>query len=142
MSVPVILRSFQFFRDFRNIQWWPTLWYNLLRAACSGVILGALIMIVGPTEADRGRALLLPVMYPVMYLIFLLPMGIVCAFLSFVPYVVLFSLFFALSFAIADPLVCVLHRIWPKSVPVESPPLFSLSIIHWVLDAPEISVAD
>ncbi|HMO52365.1 MAG TPA: hypothetical protein PKA21_14695 [Kiritimatiellia bacterium] len=142
MSTPIILRDFSFFRDFRQIQWGATLWYNLLRSACAGLVLGILMFIFPEAAGDRTSALTTPFIWPIAYVILFLPMGIIFSLLRNLPFVGLIAAFFALiAVAIGDPIVCILHKIFPKIVPVESPPLFSLYIVFWVLNAPEVSVA-
>lgn len=143
MSIPIILRGFQFSRDFRQIKWGATLWYNLLRAASAGVVLGVLIFLFPHREDARISALVLPFVWPIAYLVMFLPMGVVFAVWRSLPFVDLLAAFFALiAVAIGDPLVCILHKIQPKLVPVESPALFSFYLIFWVLDAPEIILAE
>lgn len=142
MSTPIILRDFSFTRDFRKINWVPTIWYNLLRAVCAGLIIGVLMLIIPQGTEDRFTALAAPLVWPIAYLIIFLPMGIVFSILGSLPFVGLLAAFFSIvAVAIGDPIVCVLHKLVPKLVPVESPPIFSLNLIFWVLDAPEISIA-
>jgi len=143
MSTPIILRDFKFTRDFRQIQWGPTLQYNLLRSACAGLVLGILMFIFPQSQGDRLTALAAPFVWPFGYLFMFLPMGLVFSLLRGVPFVGLLAAFFAIvAVSIGDPIVCILHKFVPKLVPVDSPPLFSVYLIFWVLNAPEISVAD
>ena len=143
MSTPLIVREFQFARDFRKIQWGATLWYNLMRAACAGLVLGILMFFFPQSEADRFTGLAAPLFWPVAYLIMFLPMGVVFSVLRELPFVgLLAAFFFFFSVAVGDPLVCLIHKLAPKLVPVDAPPLFSLSLVFWVLDAPEFSVAE
>ena len=142
MSTPIILRDFSFTRDFRKINWGPTIWYNLLRAVCAGLILGILMFIFPQGTSDRFTAIAAPLVWPIAYLIIFLPMGIVFSILRSLPFVGLLAAFFSIvAVAIGDPIVCILHKLLPKLVPVESPPIFSFNLIFWVLDAPEISIA-
>ena len=143
MSTPVILREFRFTRDFRQIQWKATIWYNLLRAACAGLVIGILMFIFPQSAGDRTTALAAPFIWPIAYVIVFLPMGIIFSLLRSIPFVGLIAAFFALvAVAIGDPIVCILHKIFPNIVPVASPPLFSLYLVFWVLSAPEISVSN
>lgn len=145
MSTPIILREFRFARDFREIQWGATIWYNLLRAACAGLVLALLMFLFPQSQGDRIIALAAPLVWPIGYLIIFLPMGIIFSLLQGlqVPLVGLVAAVFAiLAVGVGDPIVCILHRIRPGLVPVDSPPLFSVYIIFWVLTAPEISLAD
>ena len=92
--------------------------------------------------SDRFTAIAAPLVWPIAYLIIFLPMGIVFSILRSLPFVGLLAAFFSIvAVAIGDPIVCILHKLLPKLVPVESPPIFSFNLIFWVLDAPEISIA-
>jgi hypothetical protein len=140
--IPLIIRDFQFTRDFRQIKWLATIWYNLLRAASAGLVLGIFMFLYPHADDARTTALAAPFVWPFAYLFVFLPMGIVCAILKSFPIANQFSAFLAvLAVAIGDPLVCIIHKIQPRLVPVNAPPLFSLYLIFWVLDAPEISIA-
>jgi hypothetical protein len=95
------------------------------------------------SPGDQMTALAAPLIWPIGYLIMFLPMGIVFSLLRSLPFVGLIAMFFAIiAVSIGDPIVCILHKIFPKIVPVDSPPIFSLYLIFWVLNAPEFSVAD
>lgn len=143
MTTPIILRDFSFTRDFRQIQWGATIWYNLLRAACAGLVLGIFLFFFPQSPGDQMRALATPLIWPIGYLIMFLPMGIIFSLLRNLPFVGIIALFFAIiAVSIGDPIVCILHKIFPKIVPVDSPPLFSLYLVFWVLNAPEFSVAE
>lgn len=148
MTTPIILRDFRFTRDFRQIQWGATIWYNLLRAACAGIVIG-IIMFFFPDVVEapnRYVAFAVPLVYPVAYLIYM-PFFIFISLFQGIPLIGGFiRLFVALAalimVAIGDPIVCILHKISPKIVPVNSPPFFSLYFIFWVLSAPEIAVTN
>jgi hypothetical protein len=140
MSSPLILRDFQITRDFRQIKWGATLWYNLLRSVSAGIIIGVFLAY---SEKDPMTGLTAPLIWPLLYLTVFLPLGIVLSFLGRIPFVGLFAAFIALiAVSIGDPVVCILHKFFPKIVPVAAPPVFSFFIIFWVLDAPELSIAD
>lgn len=142
MPTPVILRDFSLTRDFRLVRWQDTLKYNLLRATCAGVVLGTLMFLFPQEPGMRGAALLAPIAWPITYLFFLVPLGMALALFRHVPFVGLFALFISLfAVAVGDPLVSILHRKYPSLVPVDSPPIFSATLIFWVLEAHEISVA-
>lgn len=71
------------------------------------------------------------------------PMNVILSVLRELPFVGLLAAFFPLIVvAIGDPIVCLIHKIASELVPVEAPPLFSLSLVLWILDAPEYSVAE
>lgn len=143
MSTPLILRDFQFTRDFRQIKWGATLWYNLLRSMSAGLVLGILMFLFPQSEGDRMTALAAPLVWPFAYFFMFLPMGIVFSVLRGLPFVGLIAMFFALiAVSIGDPIICILHKFFPRLVPVASPPLFSFFLVFWVLDAPEFSIAE
>ncbi len=142
MITPVILREFRFSRDFRQIEWRYTLWYNLLRAACAGLVLAVLMLAFPQHPGDRAVALTAPFVWPIAYLCIFVPLGILLSLVQELPFVGLFSAFCALiSVAAGDPIVCLIHWIEPRAVPVQAPTLFSLTLVFWVLDVPEIPVA-
>ena len=138
----IIAREFSFSRDFRSVKWGATLWYNLLRAACTGLVLGVLMFLFPHSAGDRNIALAGPVIWLFGYLIVFLPSGIIISFLSqFVPFLWLFSVFFAIiTVAVGDPIVCAIKAFLPKLVPVDQPPLFSTKMVIFVVDMPEVAV--
>lgn len=138
----IIAREFSFSKDFRSIKWGPTLQYNLLRAACAGLVLGVLMFLFPHSQADRNIAPAGPLIWMFGYLIFFLPFGLLLSLLSqFVPFIWLFSLFFALvTVTVGDPIVCFLKILVPKLVPVDAPPLFSTNMVIFVIAVPEVTV--
>lgn len=73
----------------------------------------------------------------------LLMRGIAAVFPDGFGFFILIPVFFFTAFAVSigDPLICILHKFFPKIVPVDDPPLFSTHFIYWVLDVPEVSIA-
>jgi hypothetical protein len=153
----VILTEFSVVRHFRIILWGATFQYNLLRASFAGLVIGIVMLIVPGRRVPIAVCLLAPLLGPNCYLIYLLPILLV----RFVARVSLQAsadsssglamfgcatawlfIFFALFLVAAgDPLVCLLKAIFPRSVPVEAPPLFSIQPIIFVLDASEVTIA-
>lgn len=155
----VILSEFSFGRHFRFIQWGATGWYNLLRSACAGLVIGVVMLIIPTKDADMPKAVWLaaPLFWPVFYMMHLLPVLMI----GFIARAILagssdsssdlatvgnmMMLCFCCSslflVSLGDPLVCLLNAIFPRAVPVESPPLFSLQPIIFVLDASEVTIA-
>lgn len=143
MADTVIMRDFKLSRDFRSVQWRETLWYNLLRAAGAGVVWLVVFPLIGDDSSGAGF-LLYPIILPIGYLFFGLPLGL---FLSKLAQIIsrmgfelvggiigLVAMFLAFCWvAVGDPVVALLHRFVPQAVPVESPPLFSLSFITYVM---------
>lgn len=145
MSTPLIVREFSLTRDFRKIRWGATLWYNILRAIAAGLIIGILMFMFPKQQGDQMTALSGPFIWPIAYLFFFLPFGMFLGVVGqFIPVVNLVGMFVALmAVTVGDPLVCIIHKFWPKAVPVAAPPLFSFSLINWVLDTDtEISIAN
>ncbi|HQQ61267.1 MAG: hypothetical protein KBC66_00105 [Kiritimatiellae bacterium] len=142
MSTPIILRDFKFTRDFRQIRWGATLGYNLLRSLCAGIVIGVIMLVFPQAPDERMTAVFAPLIWPIGYICMFLPLGLVCSLLRGLPFVGIIAAFFSIiAVSLGDPLVCLIHKIFPKAVPVDAPPLFSLYLIFWVLDAPEISLA-
>jgi hypothetical protein len=142
MNETLIIRDFHFSRDFRKIKWGATIWYNLLRASCAGLVFGIIMFLSSQSGLEHVNPFLAPLIWPLSYLFFYIPMGIILSFISpIVPFSGLMSLFLSLiSVTAGDPLVCLIDYFFPEVVPVESPPLFSFDVIIFVLDAPELII--
>lgn len=136
MSIPVIIHEFSLTRDFRKIKWGATIWYNLLRSMSAGLVLGILMLIFPQQQGDQAAAFAGPIVWPFAYLFFFLPFGMILSLTArFVPFVNIFTLFMALiAVTLGDPIVCVIHRLFPRFVPVAEPSLFSFDLTQWVLD--------
>jgi hypothetical protein len=110
--------------------WRDTLWLAVLRSAGAGVV-WALVAVM--TDYP-GNPAVLALIWPLGYFILLLPLGLATAWLSkLVPFVGLFAGMIALFVAVGDPLVFVLSRFKPISVPVERPRFFQFQIIVFVM---------
>lgn len=131
----ILTRDFKFSRDFKSIWWLGTLWYNCLRALCAGIVFTILAAMVGGMKDGIGGALMLPFFWPVVYLVFALPVGLFCAFLSqFIPIVGFITMAMSLLWVvIGDPIVWVIKLLAPRAVPVESTSFVNFSLIMWVL---------
>ena len=95
---------------------------------------------------DRSLALATPLIWPLMYLVVFLPLGLVALALArALPFIALFSKFLALfAVTIGDPFIVILHAIRPSLVPVPNPPIFFPRLIVFVLKpgrATEIVIA-
>jgi len=122
-------KDFRFSEQLSDVLWRETLWYNALRATGAGIIWGALMLFTDP-RSSAGMVLAMPVMY----FLFLLPIGLVAGWLSSlsVPFVGLISGLCALIIVLGDPLVYTLSRFKPEWVPIQRPNIFSLRIIVFV----------
>ena len=140
----VIIRDFSFSRDFKSILWGGTIWHNTLRAACAGLVWSILFLVT--RQGHASDVIALPIIFPIGYLIFFLPFGLVCAFLSrFIPFIGLFTLMCALFVIPGDPLVWILSLAAPRAVPVAKPGFMNFVLIMWVLrpeDAAEVTISD
>lgn len=137
----VILRDFSLTRDFRSICWGATIWYNTVRAFFAGIVIMAFLLL---SDGYKDPVqLITPIAWPFAWLIFFLPLGMILSLFSAVPFVNLFAAFISfIAVGCGDPLVCIVHKMAPKMVPVAAPPIISFKIIFWVLNASEISVSD
>lgn len=118
----LIQRDFDVTWDFRSIAWAATLRFNLIRAACAGLVLCGLML--APMGAN---ALAYPLLWPLLWAIVLLPMAWLIRLISRAfPAAALANVPIALMIAIGDPLVCFLKWIRPQWVEMENPPLFAL----------------
>ena len=130
----ILTRDFKFSRDFKSIWWLGTLWYNCLRAFCAGLVFTILAALVGGMKDGVGGALMLPFMWSLMYLVFVLPVGLFCAFLAqLIPIVGIITVAMSLFVVIGDPIVWFIKLLAPRAVPVESTSFVNFSLIMWVL---------
>lgn len=142
----LVVRPFSLNHDFRSILWGGTLRYNLLRAFCAGIVGAALMFFFPQRPEDRSLALATPLLWPLMYLVIFLPLGLVAlVFARFLPFVGLFSQLLGLiAVTIGDPLIVILHAIRPSLVPIHEPPFFFPRLIVFLLKpgrATEIVIA-
>lgn len=139
---------FKLTRDFKRVQWGPTLQVNLLRAAASGLIFGliGLIMFFASLGSHRTGTLwpllfaplIYPLVMPLTYLFFFLPLGLVGGVLASMNNIVgligaLFVLVAALAVMVGDPLIFFLHRSRPAWVPIDRYPFVGFCMILYVL---------
>lgn len=147
MSQVVITNDFSFSKDFRSVKWRATLAYNLLRATCTGLVIGAFMLLLPlmlPVPSSvNWLYLTYPIVWPVGYALLWAPLGLAINFVAkIVPIVGLLNLLLSITtVTLGDWLVCIIKEFAPGIVPVETPSIFSLNIIIFVLDAPEISFA-
>ena len=141
-----IIRDFKFTRDFRSIDWGATLKHCLLRAFCAGIV-WSIVGLMGPGIRGHGGTmdisflLGLPLILPIVYLVFFLPLGLLAAKLSAaVPFVGWLAIISAVLIVVGDPLVCILSLFAPKLVPMHKPGLFMFVLIIWLLKGEEVDV--
>jgi ABC-type polysaccharide/polyol phosphate export permease len=145
----VITREFSISRDWKSIAWGATLWHNALRAACAGLVFAVLGLALGGGKAggpDTGFLLSMPLILPIGYLLFYMPLGMVCAFLSrFIPFIGIIAFMCALFVLPGDPIVWVLSIVAPRVVPMAKPGFMNFALIMWVLkpeDAVEVTITN
>lgn len=124
--------EFNFTEDISSVLWRETFWLNALRAAGAGVVWGLLGLILGDP-----MGLVMIAGLPVTYFFFLLPIGLLAAWLSWIPFIGLITGLFALIVAVGDPLVYTLKQFRPRWVPLEDPDMFSFQLIGFVMSAAE-----
>jgi len=131
-----------FTQNFRQIRWGKTLWYSLLRSICAGFVIGMLMFIFPESEGNRMCGLEGSLFYPFAYFFIFFPMGIVFFWLQEFPFVRLLSGYIALcSISLGDPIIYIMHKFFPRLVPIKSPPFFSFLLIFWVFDEQESSTS-
>ncbi|MEW8003634.1 MAG: hypothetical protein AB2827_12685 [Candidatus Thiodiazotropha sp.] len=145
MSTPLIVRKFQFTRDYARVKWKATLLFNLERSAATGLILAAVSALSMLEYGVRAEVFFFPLVWLFAYLVIFLPAAIIVNVLAQIfPIFNVFSFIVALiAVAPGDPLVAILKHFYPSLVPVEDPPLISLVPAFWVIDTPtEFAISD
>jgi len=137
-----IIRDFKFTRDFRSIDWGATLKHSLLRAFCAGIVwLVVAFIMEGKGSKVPSGMLWFPLSFPLVYLVFFLPLGMLAAKLSAaVPFVGWVAIIAAVLIVVGDPLVCILSLFAPRLVPMHKPGLFMFVLIIWLLKSEEVDV--
>lgn len=125
------MADFSFKRDFKNIDWGSTLQVNLIRAAFAGLIWFIIRLFTG----DSFSSSLIMLLFPVAYLIFLLPIGLVAGWLSSIgiPFIGLITVIISIFIVVGDPPTFILHKVNPRLVPVEQYGFLNFRIIIFVL---------
>ena len=136
-----MMRDFSFRQHMKYVMWNGTLWLNFLRAAIAGVVWFTFGIITGASVNQGALTILLG--FSVMYLIILLPLGLVCSLLSDagVPLTGLIASICAVSVVVADPIVFILHKIKPEIVPVKDYGFINFLLVIFVVDEERLKVA-
>jgi len=148
----LIIRDFKLSRDFRSILWGKTLWYNLLRSVGAGIVWMVVMLIISSSSQGNsssmstGQILALPLVVPLGFFLFMLPLGLICLTLAnVIPYVWIISFMCSLFIIPGDPLVWVLSVLAPRAVPAEKPAFINPALIVWLLkssDTAEVVLSD
>jgi len=126
--------TFSWKRDFKNVNWQATLKYNAFRAAGAGIVWCIFELMSGAGL----HALPMIVAFPIGYFIFLLPIGLITAWLSGigVPWVGLVNFLFALMLVVGDPLVFILKKVKPALVPIDRPGFVNFKLVIFIINEP------
>jgi hypothetical protein len=135
------MSKFSLERDFNRIMWGRTLWFNLLRAFCAGII-WTIIALVSGTQISSGiPSAMLPLVAPIAYIFLLITYLVIVKIPILIPGKLLhtlttlaYSFIFGFAVAVGDPLVFILHRIKPAFVPVEKFDFINFEMCIFVLN--------
>jgi len=126
--------EFRFIRDFKKINWLATLQVNAIRTEAAGILWLIFMLFMG-----GGWKSLMYIFWPIIYLIFGLPIGLVISWLSGlgVPFIGWFGAIISASVVIGDPITYLLHKKRPDLVPVKRYRLFNWVLVIFVLEDQE-----
>ncbi len=127
-------QAFKFSRDWRKIMWGATLWHNLLRAACAGLVWSIVSIVNGSGIFGKMPPFSEVIVLPIVYVVGILPMAIVFGFLGqfFWPLGIM-ALMLSISVIVGDPIVWLLSKFVPNSVPTKSPGFLNFVPVMWIL---------
>ena len=127
------MSDFSITRDWKEINWKATFQYNVFRSVCAlpGFLILSLI-----TKTHFPLAMLL---FPVFYFAFMLPFGLLCAWLSKigVPFVWMLSWLCSFVIIVGDPFVWIISKIKPNLVPIEKPKFLNFTLLVFVTHNPD-----
>jgi hypothetical protein len=105
------MSEFNFTRDFKFIDWKATILLALYRGISAGIV-WMILMLLSGSEGSIGTILSAPIILPIGYLLFFLPLGYVTATLSRtgVPYIGLISIVCSLLVVVGDPLLWAISK--------------------------------
>lgn len=128
------MKDFSFKKHKSYILWTDTLWHNGLRAFAAGIV-WCIILLLQHKRMDAA-IILMPIIIPISYFIFYVPIGVFCSILSDlgVPIIGIFTMIINIIIMPGDPAVYILHKINPKWVPAKEPHFIGLSVVVFILD--------
>jgi hypothetical protein len=136
------VEEFSLRRDYRRVDWSATARLNLLRSAFAGLVWALFQWLAGavPGAVAVGTV----VAFPLAYAVFMLPFGLLAAWLASVgvPVAGWFTVVFAVLMAMGDPLVWLVHRNRPSWVPVDRPALMNLRLVIFVTQVTPVQQVD
>ena len=132
----------------KDIQWGATFKLNIIRAFIAGVVWTIIFYALGMEKPPGMPGLwLYIIIWPLGYLLFFLPLGLIAGFLNRIgiPFVGLLTFIPALMVIPADPIMFILHKATPNLVPVESyrfiDPAVSIRVYESGMPAEEVMVS-
>jgi hypothetical protein len=114
-----------------------------LRSVVAGAIYAIIFLFVSissPHSTPWYLALLYPVIFPIGYFLFYLPVGLICGFIgskfdfAFSWVFSLITIIFALTIIVADPVMFFIQKKNPQLVPVEKYGVFNFALIIFALN--------
>lgn len=133
------MTEFSLKRDFKYIQWGPTLLVNFERA-----ISASLIWVILAFFLNSGTNPFTMLLTPIIYFVILLPVGLISIYLTElgVPFAWFITLMALVTIVPGDPLLFIIHKIVPKLVPIKNYGLLNFTLILSVLEPTAPSIGE
>jgi len=127
------MEKFSLKRDFKKIMWGPTAQLNGIRVAIAAIVWFIILLCAAEPVGD---ALFVLYVLPLAFFLFFMPAGLVCGYLASldIPLVGWGVFLTAFIVIVADPLVFILHKFYPKLIPVDKYSFINFKIVIFVLD--------
>jgi HEPN domain-containing protein len=129
------MSKWSFKEDFKKTDWKATLIYNLERAAAAGIV----AIIIGLFLGEKIKIIYVlfgPIVWPLVYITILLPLGLVTIWLSNqgVPFIGLVTFVISFSVFVGDPLVWFANIVLPpRIIPVEKVKFINFALIVFLM---------
>ncbi|MCK4358027.1 MAG: hypothetical protein KAW92_04670 [Candidatus Cloacimonetes bacterium] len=125
------MQDFSLKRDFKLIQWGPTLLLNLVRSFCAGITWLIIFLAFGSPLSEIWFFILFPIPYFFVYV----PIGLLIILLSEigVPFIGILMYILSLMMVAGDPLTFLLHKVKPALVPAEHYGFLNFRVIIFIL---------
>ena len=139
------MSDFSFTKDFKRIDWGPTLLIGFERSLAAGLVWFVVSLFVPAipvlSELSSGDSWVY-LFFPITYFLVILPAGLILSLLGRLPGIVRLSFglmvpFCALFVAVGDPFVFIVHKIKPTIVPVENYGFLNFNYMIFVLKPEE-----
>jgi hypothetical protein len=135
------MSKFSLDRDFNRIAWGRTLWLNLLRAFCAGIVWAIIVLVFGIQLGSGMSSVMLPLIAPIAYIFFLIAYLAIAKIPFIIPVgllreltILAYGLILGLAIAVGDPLVFIIHSIKPNLIPVEKFDFINFKMCIFVLN--------